>query len=81
MTLTLAAWNAWTLGAGLLGLVAGSTMLMVGGIWAGMRVGQEAMTGIWLGSFGTLVTVVGGLLLKWRFFGPLPPSLQPQEDA
>lgn len=81
MTLTLAAWNAWTLGGGLLGLVAGSTLLMAGGIWAGMRTGEEAMPGIWLGTFGTLITVVGGLLLKWRFFGPLPPALQPKEDA
>lgn len=80
MTLTLAAWNGFTLGVGLLGLVAGSTMLMAGGIWAGMRNGEAAMPGIWLGTAGTLVTVVGGLLLKWRFFGPLPPSLRPEDE-
>lgn len=66
-------------GAGL--LLVGATLMVGGGLYAGLQQDADAMKGIWAGSFGTLGVVTGVVLLKLALFGPVPKSMQADWQA
>jgi len=72
---TLRRWRRlmFALGAGL--LLFGAVAMVGGGLYAGTQqyaAGGDVMTGIWVGTFGTLGVVAGVVFLKLAVFGPYP---------
>lgn len=57
-------------------VLGGTAMLLWGGLWAGMRLDEGAMTGIWVGTAGTLFVVLGAVFVKLALVGPLPRRWQ-----
>ncbi len=73
--MTLRSWRRTVFAFGALLLLAGASMMIGGGLYAGKQQyepGGDVMTGIWTGTFGTLGVVVGVVMLKVAVFGPYP---------
>lgn len=73
--MTLKAWRRRMFAVGILLLVAGSVVMMGGGLYAGMQQDDSALRGIWVASGGAVAIVVGGVFLKGALFGPFPADL------
>lgn len=73
--MTLKAWRRRMFTAGILLLVAGSGVMVGGGLYAGMQQDDAALRGIWIASGGAVAIVVGGVFLKGALFGPFPENL------
>lgn len=69
-------WQRRKLAQGIVLILIGVTMVVVGSIWAGTEAGGATMNGIWLGTAGVLILVVGALFAKWGIVGPLPQGMQ-----
>jgi hypothetical protein len=76
----LATWRRAMLASGAVLLLVGVVAMVGGGLYAGREQYEGAsgdiMTGIWVGSFGTLAVVTGVVLGKLALFGPVPRSMQ-----
>lgn len=82
--MTLAAWRRSMFLAGAALLLAGAVAMVGGGLYAGKQQyapGGDVMTGIWVGTFGTLGVVGGVVLLKLAVLGPYPARYADQQPA
>ena len=73
--MTLASWRRNMMIGGVLLLLVGATLMVGGGLSAGRAQyspGGDVMTGIWVGTAGTLGVVAGVVLMKLGLFGPYP---------
>lgn len=88
--MTLQAWRKGMFAAGAGLLLLGAVAMVGGGLYAGKQqyhADGDVMTGIWVGTFGTLAVVTGVVLLKLSLFGPYPrqyadqlPDVGPEVD-
>ena len=63
-------------------LVLGLALVVLGVVYT-ERPGSQGVAGLWIGSLGVLLLVVGGLFCKWGIAGPLPsrfPALEDRDD-
>ena len=75
--MTLASWRRNMGIAGIVLLLVGATLMVGGGLYAGREgyaAGGDVMTGIWVGTIGTLGVVSGVVLLKLGLMGPYPKA-------
>lgn len=73
----LQAWKRRMVAGGALLLLVGAVAMIGGGLYAGREQytpGGDVMTGIWVGTFGTLGVITGVVVAKLGLFGPYPPK-------
>ena len=73
--MTLRRWRRTMFVLGTLLTLVGSVLMVGGGLYAGRaqyEPGGDVMTGIWVGTGGTLGVVTGVVLLKLAVLGPYP---------